>query len=113
MYLCTGFRQEFLPRVLVDTKWIHIVRSMARPRTDNGQTVEYRHQKTKSKNWLAPWYFSMPPPRGEVKHNIMTKIMITLIKLMYYLMLACFFIVLVMALTHPDVSDNVSRLAPH
>ena len=26
-----GFRQDFLPRVLVDTKWIHIVRSMARP----------------------------------------------------------------------------------
>jgi hypothetical protein len=30
----------------------------------------------------------MPPPRGEVKHNIMTKIMITLIKLMHYLALA-------------------------
>jgi hypothetical protein len=26
-----GFRQDFLPCVLVDTKWIHIVRSMARP----------------------------------------------------------------------------------
>ena len=40
-----GFRQDFLPRVLVDTKWIHIVRSMARLCTDNGQTVEYRYQK--------------------------------------------------------------------
>ena len=24
--LCTGFRQDFLPCVKVDTKWIHIVR---------------------------------------------------------------------------------------
>ncbi len=23
MYLCTGFRQDFLPRVRVDTKWVH------------------------------------------------------------------------------------------
>ncbi len=22
-YLCTGFRQDFLPRVRVDTKWVH------------------------------------------------------------------------------------------
>ena len=49
MYLRSGFRQDFLPRVLVDTKWIHIVRSMARLRTDNGQIVEYRYQKIKSK----------------------------------------------------------------
>jgi hypothetical protein len=46
-YLCTGLRQDFLPRVLVDTKWIYIVRSMARPCTVNGQTVEDRHQKKK------------------------------------------------------------------
>jgi hypothetical protein len=32
----------------------------------------------------------MPPPRGEVKHNIITKIMIALIKLMHYLTLALF-----------------------
>ncbi len=25
-----GFRQDFLPRVLVDTKWIHIVLELAR-----------------------------------------------------------------------------------
>ncbi len=41
MCLCTGFRQDFLPRVLVDTKWIY----MARPHRVNGQTVEDRHQK--------------------------------------------------------------------
>ncbi len=23
MYLCTGFRRDFLPRVQVDTKWVH------------------------------------------------------------------------------------------
>ncbi len=45
IYLCSVFRQDFLPRVIVDTKWIHIIRSMARPRMDNGQTVEYRHHK--------------------------------------------------------------------
>jgi len=44
MYLCTGFGQDFLPHVQVDTKWIYIVRSKARPHTVNGQTVEDRHQ---------------------------------------------------------------------
>ncbi len=56
-YLCTGFRQDFLPRVLVDTKWIYIVRSMARARTVNGQTVEDRHQKTKSEIGLHQGIF--------------------------------------------------------
>jgi len=30
----------------------------------------------------------MPPPRVDVKHTIMTKLVITLFKLMYYLTLA-------------------------
>ena len=31
----------------------------------------------KGLGWLAPWYCSIPMPRGEVRHNIMTKRMIT------------------------------------
>ncbi len=52
--------------------------------------VPYTHQKTKSEigNWLAPWYFCIPAPRGDVKYTVMTKIKIALIRLMYYLTLA-------------------------
>ena len=66
--------------------------------TVNGQTFvvraaahqTYTHQKTKSEigNWLAPWYFCIPAPRGDVKYTVMTKIKIALIRLMYYLTLA-------------------------
>jgi hypothetical protein len=69
MYLCTGFREDFLPRDLVDAKWI------SGPARLQSQRV--RHQKNEVCGCLAPWYFSIPTPRGEVKHNIMTKIMIT------------------------------------
>ena len=42
MYLCMGFGQDFLLRKLA----MHVARSMARPLTVNGQTLEERHQKT-------------------------------------------------------------------
>ena len=51
MYLCTGFSQIFLAGHKLDTKWIHIVRSMARPswcvRPPTKRTLT-KKQKTKS-----------------------------------------------------------------
>ena len=69
-------------------------------RTVNGQTFVVRaaarppnvhspkNYKSEIGNWLAPWYFCIPAPRGDVKYTVMTKIKIALIRLMYYLTLA-------------------------
>ncbi len=46
MYLCMGFRQDFLPRVRVDTKWVHKL-------LETEWSVSHETKSHKGCGWLA------------------------------------------------------------